>query len=187
MTKTKEAYKKYRKAMKKKRERRQKALGIEDKESALMRNYGLATRTRRAIKTELFGNKGKSKDTSIEEFVENFLKEKEIEFIPQKALKWCNYDFYLVEEKVAIECEGDYWHCNPRVYPEGPKNNIQKLNLEKNKMKIEICEKVDVPLLKVWELDIKKDENKVKEQILEFIEKNKNKGFIVEETNWERD
>lgn len=182
----KDLYKLKRELQKQKREIRKKALGIEDQDSAMMRRYDEATKTRRAVKTELFGNRSKQIDTSIELFVQDILDEQKIEFIPQKALRWCNYDFYLVKENIAIECEGTYWHCDPREYPKGPKNDIQRKNLEKNKMKQEICQSLNIPLMRVHELDIKKDPIKTKEQILKFIEELKNIDRpVIVETNYE--
>ena len=166
---TKSVYKLYREAMKKKREIRKKVLGIEDKDSALMRVYDEATKTRRAVKAEIFGNEGKGKDTSIEIFVEDFLKENNIEYVPQKALRWCNYDFYLTEENIAIEVMGEFWHCDARVYPEGPKNEIQRKNLDKNTMKRDICKSLEIPLIEIWEYDINLNPQNVKEKMLKTI------------------
>lgn len=186
MSNTKDAYKEYRKAMKQKRELRKQALGkVNDEESALMRVYSEATKTRRAVKTELFGNKGKMKDTSIEIFVENFLKEKGWNYVSQKAVRHLNYDFYLTDHNVLLEVQGGYWHCDKRVYPDGPKNSVQRENIQKNKNKREIAESRDIPLLEIWELDIEKDPEKTKEQITSFVEENSNKNkFIVKETNY---
>lgn len=155
-----------------KRDIRKKILGIEDSENALMRNYTEATKTRRAIKTELFGNKSKQVDTSIEIFVENILKERNIKYIPQKAIRWCNYDFYLINENLLIECQGCYWHCCELCYPAGPKNEIQRKNLEKNIMKREIAASQNIPMLEIWAHEIKNDPEQTKQKIDIFILEN---------------
>lgn len=185
----KDIYKQYRKIKKEAREIRKKALGrLNDEENANLRNYGEATKTRRAVKTELFGNKGKLKDTTVEIFVENLIKEKGWPFVAQKAVRFLNYDFYLSELNVLLEVQGDYWHCNPRVYPDGPKNSVQRENLQKNKNKREVAESQNIPLFEIWELDILKDPEKTKKQILDFVEKYKNTNkFVVEETNYEKE
>lgn len=173
-----------RKLQKYKREIRKKFLGIENSENALMRTYTEATKTRRAIKSELFGNNSKQIDTSIELFVKEILEENGYDYIFQKAIRWCNYDFYLPNQNVALEIEGEYWHCDPRVYPNGPKNSIQCKNLEKNKMKQEICKSQNIPLIRVHEHDIKKDKERTKQQILECIQHLSGSGFCIKETNY---
>lgn len=180
----KDVYKDYRKIKKQAREIRKQALGrLNDEENASIRTYTEATKTRRAVKAEIFGNAGKMKDTKVEIFVENLIKEQGWKYIPQKAVRYLNYDFYLTDLNVLLEVQGDYWHCNPRVYPDGPKNSVQRENLQKNKNKREVAESQNIPLLEIWELDIEKDPDGTKKQILDFVEVHKNTNkFVVKET-----
>lgn len=184
-----DVYKDYRRIKKEAREIRKQALGrLNDEENASIRVYSEATKTRRAVKAEIFGNAGKMKDTTVEIFVEELIKEKGWKYIPQKAIRYLNYDFYLTELNVLLEVQGDYWHTNPRVYPDGPKNSVQRENIQKNKNKREVAESQKIPLLEIWELDIQKSPEKTKEQILSFVDKYKNTNeFVVEETNYEKE
>ena len=53
----------------------------------------------------------KRKDTSIELKMERELKRNNIYY--QKQVPLCKIaivDFYLSEQKIVIECDGDYWH-----------------------------------------------------------------------------
>lgn len=189
MSNMKDIYKEYRKIKKEAREIRKQALGrLNDEENANIRTYTEATKTRRAVKTEIFGNKGKLKDTTVEIFVEELIKQQGWRYVPQKAVRHLNYDFYLPDLNVLLEVQGDYWHCNPRLYPDGPKNSVQRENLQKNKNKREVAESQNIPLLEIWELDIQKGPEKTKQQILDFVEKYKNTNkFIVEETDYEKE
>lgn len=74
------------------------------------------------------------------------------------------YDFYLPEQKVLIEIDGDWWHCNPAVHPI-PISEIQIKNIENDKIKNEIAIKYDYKLLRFWEWDIKNNIEKVKNKL----------------------
>lgn len=169
----KDLLRQYREAQKKKREVKRKALGLEEGQSLGIRNYSEATKTRRAVKAELFGNKGKMTDTSIEIFVEEILKEKNIEYTPQKAVRFLNYDFYLIKENVLLEIQGDYYHVNPLLY-KVPKNRLQREGLEKNKNKEDIASSKDIPLICIWELAIEKQPDQTKKRLLKAIDDLKN-------------
>ncbi|MFW6310633.1 MAG: DUF7487 domain-containing protein [Nanoarchaeota archaeon] len=53
------------------------------------------------------------KSSLIENFIENILKEINIEYIKndKKQLDGYELDFYLPDYRIAIECHGNYWHC----------------------------------------------------------------------------
>lgn len=83
------------------------------------------------------------------------------------------FDFLLHDERILIEVNGDYWHCNPKIYPNGPKNEIQKLKIEQDKLKKEFAESKGFTIVSIWENDILRgDMNKLNEVL---INKN-NKG-----------
>lgn len=176
-----------RKAQREKRALRKKALGIEDDhaDSSMQRKNTIASKTKRAIKIELFQSKSKSsgtdgKETSIEAFVRNILEEEKIKFIEQKAISFVNVDFALSDKKIAIQVHGDYFHCNPRLYPE-PKNSSQRKNLEKDKQATELIKKAGYVLIEIWELDIKKRPDAVRKGLLSAIEK----GTDASSVDWE--
>lgn len=165
-----------RKIQREKRDLRKKALGIQDDhtDTSMQRNYGIATKTKRALKVELFGSKSKAsatkgQETSIEAFVREILKECDIKFIEQKAISFINVDFFLPEQKIVIQTHGDYWHCNPKVYPDGPKNNMQRKNIEKDKQSDAIVQEHGYKQIKIWEFDIKTDPELTKENLLKEI------------------
>lgn len=53
------------------------------------------------------------KDTSIEIKIKKGLEERGIKYTPQKPLYVCIPDFVINEHRIAIFCDGDYWHNLP--------------------------------------------------------------------------
>ncbi len=159
-----------REAQKYKRDLMRKAMGVGEESSTNQRVYGEATKTRRAVKAEIFGNKSKMMDTKPELFVEEILKEVGIEYKKQKAIRYINVDFFIPSKKLVIAVNGTYWHCCPVCYPAGPKNNIQKLNLEKDKVSKEVVASMKYDYLEIWECeDVQKAPEEAKKKILEAL------------------
>jgi very-short-patch-repair endonuclease len=78
------------------------------------------------------------------------------------------YDFYLPEHNIIIEVDGDFWHCNPIKFPEAL-YDIQKQNIERDKVKTQWATDNSYKLLRFWENDINNDILKVKQTLLENI------------------
>jgi len=64
-------------------------------------------------------------------------------------------DAYIPESKTVIECQGDFWHCNPRMYPNGPKYPTQEKRMERDREKREALTAQGYRFLELWEMDIK--------------------------------
>ena len=62
------------------------------------------------------------------------LVELKIQFINQHPLNGYLYDFYLPKHNLLIEVDGDWFHCNPDVYPEAI-HEIQKFVIENDERK----------------------------------------------------
>jgi len=79
----------------------------------------------------------------------------------------------IVFKNKIIEYNGDFWHCNPKIYtPEyvNPRTKIvarEKWKLDK--AKIQFAEAQGYQILVVWELDFKKNFNKTVEQCIQFL------------------
>lgn len=164
-----------RKIQRENRDLRKKILGIDEDhtDTSMQRVYGEATKTRRALKIELFGSKSKSsatqgEETSIEAFVREILEENSIEFVEQKAIRYINVDFFISSLDLVIQVHGSYWHCDPRLYPK-PKNMTQKKNIEKDRQSVEIIEKAGHSLLNIWGYDIKNNKDIVRKNILRIL------------------
>lgn len=161
--------------LKQKREVRRKIMGSDEVDgTSYQRVYSEATKTKRAFKIEHFGSKSKAsategEETTIEKFVREILDEAGTPYKEQKAIRYINVDFYVASKNLVIQVHGCYWHCCEKCYPAGPKNNIQRKNIEKDKVANEIIQGEKLNLLEIWHHEIKEDPDIVKQKILKNI------------------
>lgn len=105
------------------------------------------------------------------EFIENFIKPLGVEYITQYYIKdirqYC--DVYIPSKNLVIECDGSFWHCDPRMFPDGAKYDYQKEKIEKDKIKNSYLANNGYNLLRCWELDIKYSPEMIKEEIKKFF------------------
>lgn len=82
-------------------------------------------------------------------------------------------DIYLDSKKLIIECDGDYWHCNPNKYspdfyhPQMKKTAQQKWD-EDNNRKLEL-EELGYKVLRFWNSDINKHFDIILNKILDIL------------------
>lgn len=76
-------------------------------------------------------------------------------------------DFYLPDENIAIEIDGDYYHSFGKVYEE--MSPMQKHNKRVDKQKDHWCIINCIKLIRIWEHDINKNPSKVLEMLREMI------------------
>ncbi|MFH1306724.1 MAG: DUF559 domain-containing protein, partial [Candidatus Micrarchaeota archaeon] len=77
-------------------------------------------------------------------------------------------DFVFPQQKVVVECDGDFWHANPVRYARKPLKPAQKATLRLDKAKEAYVRTVDNgswTLLRFWESDIKKDASRCVDKI----------------------
>ncbi len=104
-------------------------------------------------------------DTSIEKACEKMLQDLNLEYIKQYKLVNKIYDFYLPNNNLLIETNGDYWHGNPKFY-----KNLDYIQIEGQKRdmhKLELAKEMGYKILFLWEDDI----NNNPESIIEKIKK----------------
>ncbi len=104
--------------------------------------------------------------TYIEIFVKNILDENGIEYIFNEKLGNYVPDFQIKNTKIIIEVQGDYYHCNPYVYTDGPKDDVQIKHVIKDYYKKCYFLSRGYTLLYIWEKDINENPEKIKETIL---------------------
>ena len=75
-----------------------------------------------------------------------------------------NYKTQTVKE-IIIEVQGDYFHCNPKLYPKGPKNENQIKYVIRDYYKKCFYLGNDYVLIEIWEDDIRNNFDKVIKQI----------------------
>ena len=86
-------------------------------------------------------------------------------------------DLFIPEIKYVVEINGDYWHCNPKMYDEDYEHQLIKLTAkeiwERDKIKQNaITNEFGYDLDVIWESEIRKDRNVV---IFNLVKKIKNK------------
>lgn len=106
--------------------------------------------------------------TLPEQKVEEILEFIDIPFAYNQSVADYRPDFYNEEHKLIIEVQGDYWHCNPYLYPDGPKDEVQIKHVLRDYYKKCYFLSRGYQILYVWEYDILHDIEKVKEEIKQF-------------------
>ena len=67
-----------------------------------------------------------------------------------------------------IECDGDFYHCNPYKFPE-PIYEIQKINLKNDEFKNKWASDNGYILLRFWEHDINNNPEKIITELKKFL------------------
>ena len=121
--------------------------------------------------------------TSIEIKIHNFLKELNIDFFVHKYIyESCEVDIFISSLNLIIECDGDYFHCNPKKYSadfvrfpnskEEKDKIIAKVIWEKDNIKTRQLLEKGYNVLRLWECDIRKmDLNEFKRLLNSIVSK----------------
>lgn len=107
--------------------------------------------------------------TYPEQFVQDALNELRIEYIYNKQIGEYRPDFKIKDLLALIEVQGDYYHCNPYLYPDGPENEVQIKHVLRDYYKKCFFLSKGYQILYLWEYDIVNKPKKVKEIIKQFI------------------
>lgn len=108
------------------------------------------------------------RETTIERIVQDWLDEWKIEYAPQYQVGRVFIDIALPQYKVAIECDGDYWHSRPE-------------QIEKDKRKDKFLNMKGWYVVRLKESDIRTRPDYCKVQILERLLKLKYKPAPLQE------
>ena len=116
------------------------------------------TKEKLRIKTASMWSRGAfPRVTSIHLKMREFLNSLEFKYDLKEEfqVKYFSMDFAFPEIKVAIECQGTYFHIDPRIYPNGPQDAIQRRNFGRDKAKQKICcGQEGWNVIEVWETEI---------------------------------
>lgn len=98
------------------------------------------------------------KDSEPEVKIQNFLKELGIIFQTHRNMNEIKHryqcDVYIPSLNLIIEVDGDYWHGNPKTYPNPtPK---QQMRIEIDSIRTKELQEKGFKVLRLWESDIKK-------------------------------
>lgn len=126
-------------------------------------------------------SKGKELNNNYQSNLENrfcqILNNLNISFTRQFHIKGYNhpYDFHLINTKIIIEINGDYWHANPIFYNEndvisypGKKSSAKEI-WNKDKKLIEIAEKNNYKVITIWENEINSKTNNELEEYFIYL------------------
>jgi G:T-mismatch repair DNA endonuclease (very short patch repair protein) len=96
-------------------------------------------------------------------------------FTPKGKEYYKVYDFYVdlgSDVRILIECHGDYYHFYDLYFEGVPSSKgtfIQKKNVRNDKIKHRIAKQKGLPLLVIWEKDIKKGKLEVSRILKDFF------------------
>lgn len=100
------------------------------------------------------------KKTSIEKIVENWLINNGFNFQYQFGIGNFIADFVNEDERLIIECNGDYFHCNPNSKYKNPIHEVQKRNAYRDELKRKFYKENNWTLIELWENEINSGEFK---------------------------
>lgn len=123
------------------------------------------------IKKNGFEIKSKLEDSFIDILNNSFNMVEHENFIRQYYVREIKglFDFKILGQKLLIEIDGDYWHCNPNTKFATPKYAAQKQNLIQDQVKQDWCKVYNFTLLRFWETDIKQNPDKVILKLKEYL------------------
>ena len=92
-------------------------------------------------------------------FAKNFLDKLGVKYIWQFEAADIKrfYDYYLPEHNLIIEVDGGYYHSDPRIVDESKLNPMQKHNKRVDEQKNRWALLHGIPILRIWEKDIRED------------------------------
>ncbi len=65
------------------------------------------------------------------------------------------FDFYLPDSNILVECDGTFWHADPRRYPDRDcLSRVQQHNVENDRRKNALAAEEGFILCRLWEQDI---------------------------------
>ena len=102
------------------------------------------------------------RETGIETKVKNLIKELNLHEDLKYQLEVGPFvcDFGSLDKKLAIECMGDWFHCNPQIPKFAARYPVQFRNLKRDELKREYLKKNGWSLIELWETDINSGEYK---------------------------
>ena len=152
------------------------------KERALIKKRETSLRLRKLMIKRLQNNEMPFSNTKIELMIKKELEDKNIYFKfqqPMYNLFVC--DFILPQYKIVLECDGDYWHANPKIYDRNS-SNLSKAQIDKikrDKIKNEYLTKNGWIIVRFFESEIKEDASKCVDRLLGIINNNLKENYIL--------
>jgi DNA mismatch endonuclease (patch repair protein) len=97
-------------------------------------------------------------ESRVERFAEALLVASGTEYLRHEPVEGVTVpDFVVPRWRVAIFVDGDYWHTNPRAFPNGPATEIQRINLARDTESRAVLVARGWTVVRIWEWDLKND------------------------------
>lgn len=93
----------------------------------------------------------------------------QIEYTEEHVIDCWSFDFLLLDSQILVEVDGDYFHSNPKIYPNGPISKTQKINKYRDDKKNKFCKTNNLKLIRFWECDILNNEKEIECAILKLL------------------
>jgi G:T-mismatch repair DNA endonuclease (very short patch repair protein) len=114
-------------------------------------------------------------------FREKILEKNKIKFLKEKYLNSNKFKIdYIILPNIAIEIQGDYWHGNPKFYPDENKlNTVQSKNILRDIKKEKWLIDNNYRYVAIWQNDLELNIDKIEENILLLLD---NEGVYYDKT-----
>lgn len=119
------------------------------------------------LKNNKFSISSRLEDEFIKEFIEPLNIEYKRQYYIKEIKQYC--DIFIPGLNLIIECDGSFWHCDRRLFPNGAKYQYQKEKIEKDKIKNDYLLSHGYKLLRFWEIDIKNNKEMITEELKRVI------------------
>lgn len=106
-----------------------------------------------------------------QDFATNFLDKLNLKYTWQYEAKDIGrfFDYYLDEHHLLIEIDGSYFHSDPRLYEDKDLNRMQKRNKRVDECKNKWALMHGIPLMRIWEKDIRENPEMVMKMLKERL------------------
>lgn len=98
-------------------------------------------------------------NSSIELKIQEFLKKLGIEYITHFCINEIEHsyscDIFIPSEKMVIECDGNYFHGNPKLFPQEKLNQKQMEQKERDAFRNKELKEKGYKVLRLWENEIR--------------------------------
>lgn len=108
-------------------------------------------------------------NTKPQLLLNQYLDDLGIKYEREKVIGFYSIDNYLSEYNLAIEVQGDYWHCHPQKYSK-PINETQLKTIWRDKQKhTYLKDNHNIEVLYIWESDIVKNPELCKQLVTKYV------------------
>lgn len=123
-------------------------------------------------------------DTSIEIIMQKELTRRHIDFVAhQPVLNMCQPDMVIINERLIVQCDGDWWHANPRFYDYGNLSKIQAENIKRDTYQDAMLRRNGWRVMRFWGSEIKKDIRSCVDIVETFLSTHRSVNSIIQRGN----